>query len=960
MMRPTRIDARGRSRNGTAVLAYLREGELELKVPSTNAALRYYAGADEVADDAPVTTWASSRWLGSGADMLGLDMAHKVDMADMDKLAHGFDPKTGAKLSRTAGKEPVFKPTLDRDGNPVLGKDGQPKGSWSGGHRVGFDLTFSVAPKGVSLAFAAASPADRLAILEAQRDAVAQAMAYVESVIETGRDAQGQRKIGVAGLVASGFTHMSNRELEPQLHEHVLVYGVAPGADGKWGGWEALQLYEHQQTIGALGRAAFAQNLSKLGYGIEKKTELNARGEPTGEVYFELAGVSDDQVVAFSTRRQQVLDHVQQHGGTKQQAALATRKAKEEPPFEEVDELWQQALEKHRAEDPTMFRDVAELKALPSKLSGVSDDDLLRTLQKREAVWTKHDLIGQLAREHVGQKNVAEIMAEADAFLERMRPQLVAIAPERSPEARNQGDQPGQKFAATRYSARWWVEDVEQAMVDSAKARQHEPQQAVAAATVAAQVEAFQAVRGFAISDEQRAAVDHLTGGQGVSLLTGRAGTGKTTIAAIAVKAWEAEGRTVIGTSQSWDAAQTLGAETGMSEVFSVAKLLHDLADGRTQLDGQTVLVLDEAGMVDSATMRQLQTHADGAGAKLVMMGDSWQLAPVQAGQGFRLLTDAIGDAKLTEIRRQRHSEDVATAAAFYTHADRGRSETTRDEQAGLGAQQLERLRSRNQIAVVDTVPEAVEQLADDYVACPRPDREKLALASTKGDVRQLNEAIRARLQATGQVSTDEHTVALTQEGKRVDVPLAPGDRIRFGKRDGKLGVVNGTIGIVEHVAPVSGGQATLRVRLESDRKADDGRLVEFSTAGYSDLSGAFARTIHKSQGQTVASTFYLANAGTDSHLSLVAFTRSRDTFRMYATAHDLETMGDRLGLDRLRMNALEEGRAEAPKPARPPRPRELEHANRQQVERLHAAIVARREWKQQQRMKHKLSPGLE
>lgn len=980
MMRPTRIDARGRSRDGKAILAYLKEGELSMKVPSPASALGYYVAGDEAPSPEASNgrTWNSSRWIGKGAERLGLDMGERVDMADMDKLAHGYNPKDGEALSQTAGREAKFKPKLDKKGNPLLDKNGQPKGTWAGGHRVGFDLTFSLASKGVSLAFAAADPAERVAILEAHQDAVSQALSYVETLIETGRGAQGKQKMGVAGLVASSFMHLSNRELEPQLHEHVLVYGVAPGVDGKWGGWEALQLYEHQQTIGALARAAFAQNMAGLGYGIEKKPELDARGEKTGEVYFELTGVSDETVKAFSTRRQQVLAYAEEHGTTKQQAALATRKDKEEPGFQVVDELWKEAMAKHREEEPEMFKSVDELKAQPSKLSGVEDEDLLRALQKRDAVWTKQELIGQLAREYVGQKSVEEILTEADDFLVRMEPQLVRMDPEKSADVRElrsmnvSSEQWGRKFTEARYSAQWWVEDIEQAMVDSAKRRQDEPKHAVLPASIKAAVDKFEKERGFSISEEQRAAVDHITGGEGVSLLTGRAGTGKTTIASVAVNAWKASGKTTIGCAIAWDAATKLQSETGMSEAFSAAKLLHDLDRGKVSLGAQTVVILDEAGMVDSDTARRLQEHVDNGGAKLVMMGDSWQLAPVGAGQAFRLLRDAIGDAELTEIRRQKNDEDVETAKTLYKHSNRKRNETTRAEQASLGAQVLHRLVARDQVETVDTLPEALDQLAEDYVSDPKADREKLALASTRSDVKRLNEAIRAKLKETGQVSSEEHVVGLTQEGVRVDTPLAVGDRLRFTKKSKELGVVNGSMGVVEVVEARDGGEAVLQVRLESEIKADEGRVLKFSTRDYADLSGAFSRTIHKSQGQTVSSTYYLANGGMDTHLSMVAFTRSRENFKMYVTEQDLESMEERLGLDRLRMNALEEGRfGEAKELAIPPRPAvvpaaakarmkqpsELDATKREQVERLHVAIVARRE---RQQLKRKIGMGIE
>jgi ATP-dependent exoDNAse (exonuclease V) alpha subunit len=187
-------------------------------------------------------------------------------------------------------------------------------------------------------------------------------------------------------------------------------------------------------------------------------------------------------------------------------------------------------------------------------------------------------------------------------------------------------------------------------MVDSAVRHQNEPAQALPASAVASAIATFERERGFTISDQQRKAVEHVTAGTGVSVVTGWAGTGKTTVADIFVRAFLAEGREVIGVALAWDAAKKLQAETQM-ESFSAAKLLSDLDKGDRTLHSRSVVVLDEAGTADTVTIGRLQAHIDratvdenGPGAKFVLQGDAQQLAPVSAGQGFRLLKDAIGD----------------------------------------------------------------------------------------------------------------------------------------------------------------------------------------------------------------------------------------------------------------------------------------------------------------------------
>jgi ATP-dependent exoDNAse (exonuclease V) alpha subunit len=60
--------------------------------------------------------------------------------------------------------------------------------------------------------------------------------------------------------------------------------------------------------------------------------------------------------------------------------------------------------------------------------------------------------------------------------------------------------------------------------------------------------------------------------------------------------------------------------------------------DGQDEraLDANTVLVVDEAGMLGSRKLARLLDHAQDAGAKVVLVGDDQQLAAIEAGGGFR------------------------------------------------------------------------------------------------------------------------------------------------------------------------------------------------------------------------------------------------------------------------------------------------------------------------------------
>jgi ATP-dependent exoDNAse (exonuclease V) alpha subunit len=135
---------------------------------------------------------------------------------------------------------------------------------------------------------------------------------------------------------------------------------------------------------------------------------------------------------------------------------------------------------------------------------------------------------------------------------------------------------------------------------------------------------------------------------------------------------------------------------------------------------------------------------------------------------------------------------------------------------------------------------------------------------------------------------------------------LTTGDRIRFGQLDEELGITNGTTGTVETLQMTAKGSAVITVRLD-----DEGRSIKVDTALYA-IDHAYAVSVDRSQGATVEQTFFWASPERlNVHLGLVSATRSRGNFRMYVVEDDVEQIEQRLGVEQLRINAIEEKRWE-------------------------------------------------
>ncbi|EDO5887615.1 conjugative transfer relaxase/helicase TraI [Salmonella enterica] len=235
-----------------------------------------------------------SRWLGEGAEQLGLK--GEVASADMDAVRQGRLPD-GSDLSRMV--------------------DGVNK------HRSGYDLTFS-APKSVSMMILIGGDTR---LLEAWNRSVESGMKEVEKLISARITDGGKTDTVLTGnMVAALYNHDTSRALDPQIHTHALVFNATFAQDK----WRALasdtrmktgfgeNLYALQVAIGNLVLQPFRQEAEKLGY------ETVAAGKNG------LWELKDVPVAPFSTRSQAISEVAGPDASKKSRdvAALDTRQAK--------------------------------------------------------------------------------------------------------------------------------------------------------------------------------------------------------------------------------------------------------------------------------------------------------------------------------------------------------------------------------------------------------------------------------------------------------------------------------------------------------------------------------------------------------------------------------------------------------------------------------------------------------
>lgn len=131
------------------------------------------------------------------------------------------------------------------------------------------------------------------------------------------------------------------------------------------------------------------------------------------------------------------------------------------------------------------------------------------------------------------------------------------------------------------------------------------------------------------------------------------AGTGKSTLFAVAHEVWTQQGLSLHGAALSGKAARGLEEAAGIPST-TLHRLLGQLRNGDQVLNDRSVVVLDEASMIGTRQLAEVVQHCARAGAALVLCGDARQLQAIELGGLFAALTDRFETSHLTNIQRQR------------------------------------------------------------------------------------------------------------------------------------------------------------------------------------------------------------------------------------------------------------------------------------------------------------------
>ena len=796
------------------------------------------------------------------------------------------------------------------------------------GRRPGYDLTFS-APKGISLLWAFGSGEVRDTISAAHDQAIGAVLDHLsKEACYARRGHGGAQLIEANGFIGAAFRHRTSRAGDPQLHTHVVVPNLVQGADGRWSAPDGRHLFTWKMTAGTLYRSALRAELSPLGLAWDiRRNGLS-----------ELRDVPKAVLRAFSKRRVDIEAAMDARGATSQKAAetaaLDTRE-REPAAGTGADVLrahWSEQLATVALPDgagglrPAAVDDLAaalgretfappgpgeveEVFGILAGEHGVSLDDYeideqhlldagvsspqVLPVTLLGSTFTRRDAMSAVARAFdvtpdeaaaltamfLEREGVVRVLADPDAGPEHLRTRSGHVVPVTS------GDR---RYTTTELLA------AEQRIIDSAVARIGEGTGRAAPDMV----ERVLRLHSHLDVEQADGVRTLLSSGNGYDLVIGQAGTGKTTMLEATRMAWGQAGYRVIGTAVAARTAADLEAGTGIPS-SSLTQLMADMRESGG-LTTRHVVVLDEAAMVGSRPLDELRSYVDAAGAKLVLLGDNRQLSSIDAGGALRSLSSELGShvVTLTINRRQAGSDQQweRDALVALRHGD--------------VTPAVEAYVEHGRVTITTTIEAARQRIVEDWWSVHRAQTTAI-LAVRRSDVAALNEMVRARRRAAGELGTEIRIGAkafsvgdrvIFEKNQRVRSADLAADNPRHAEllrlRNGTFATVvalSDTDNAVTREGDVRRTQGDVASGIEDACteamgslivQLDDGRRAVLPRS-YAETSTSlgYALTVFRSQGITVDHTFGLGGDSLYQEAGYTQLSRGRLSNNLYVAA---------------------------------------------------------------------------
>ncbi len=329
----------------------------------------------------------------------------------------------------------------------------------------------------------------------------------------------------------------------------------------------------------------------------------------------------------------------------------------------------------------------------------------------------------------------------------------------------------------------------------------------------------------------------------GVTILTGGPGTGKTTIIRALIRVFDSLGLNVALAAPTGRAAKRM-SEATQCEARTIHRLLEiDFSkddepsfrrNEENYLD-EDVFIIDETSMIDTGIMAAL-VKAIKPGARLMLIGDSDQLPSVGPGNVLRDIIDssAFVTVELKEVFRQASESLIITNAHCINAGEYPELESKNSDFFFLPRNDDTEIANTVASLCVNRLPKTYGKGILSGLQVITPSRKGAA-----GTI-ALNALLQGALNPPDKSKRERKFGAVTlREGDKV-MQIRNNYDIEWTKGNSTgVGIFNGDIGVIEDI----------NIAAEKVHISFDGRVAEYDFTQLEEIEHAYAVTVHKSQG---------------------------------------------------------------------------------------------------------------
>ena len=361
------------------------------------------------------------------------------------------------------------------------------------------------------------------------------------------------------------------------------------------------------------------------------------------------------------------------------------------------------------------------------------------------------------------------------------------------------------------------------------------------------------------LDDKQAFVLKRVLSGSDLCLVDYQYGTDRSHLAHAIGRAYGDAGYIVEGLAISGMRAKSLEDESGIRSM-TIAKKLWEWESDRNLLGEKSVLIVDNANMIDTRQTERIVRNAERAGAKVVLFGNEQTPLPFNAGGAFRGIKEHTRTTRVTLQRDDKKETTILAEAVDLLRGNWHDADRAVDLLAEQGCIEKHEDIGAARLAVADEWFEDV-RAKESY-------RGRSMIALSNKDVDALNELARSRLKYIGWVEIEDTTVKTAERG---ELEFSAGDRVMFLRKNNEMGVQSGSLGTLRNIA---GNIMTVHV--------DGGETISFDTRLYNDLAHGYAVTVHRSVGINLENAYILTHKHFNQNVTKAALQAGTESVRLH------------------------------------------------------------------------------